>query len=536
MKYLLAGLTALTIFIVLGHAPAKARDTSLLDEQLNSPDWLTFTGSQRTRFEVLNGRNVFNVNPLNRASLTNLNGDVFVSNEILSSGTIVGLVSLQTSIFAEADFGRMAFAAELMDSRSYTPVSYNSRNIVVGGNILAAPDSAFGVLPISNAVEPIQAYFAFRFPNNNLELQIGRFTMHLGSGRLVGRSGFRTTINSFHGVKLNKQFGDDGSFTLFYALPHSKRSAEFQNQISYDVPDRRRHFWGLHYAHRQVFDAANLEAFVYGKLGDRRCFSTQLSRIFCAGPSLRGHQITPGIRLYREKSIDAIDFEFEGAAQYSTESFLDPQQENRTAFFAHGEVGKFFHAPSQLHMSFLFDIATGREEAFNTVVASGSPFSITRRTGFPAFDPLFGVFDNDFGPEGLYGVFSRTDLISPAMRLSAAPNRWLDFQITYRAVRQFYPQPEFLPEFVILAPDGSLRAATENNARWGHQIDLKADINLISDHVVLSLGGAFLTRKDREEFDFVRLLNRFLATGLIESADNFRSNTFYGYSSITLNF
>lgn len=469
MKYLLAGLTALTIITIWGQAPAEARDDSVLEDQLNTPDWLTFSGSHRTRFEVLNGRNVFNVNPLNIGSLTNQNGDVFVDNQFLSSDTIVGLISLQTSIFAKADFGRVAVTAELMDSRSYTPVSYDAsfdgRGRETAGNVLDPfnrPDPARGILAQSNAVEPIQAHVSFRFPNKNLELDIGRFTMHLGSGRLVGRSDFRSTINSFHGVRLNKQFGDAGDFTFFYTLPYSKRRLEFQNQISYDVPDKRRHFWGIHYAHRQVFDDASIEAFVYGKLGDRRCSSFQL-RVFCGGPSLRGQQITPGVRIYREKALGAIDFEFEGAAQYSTESSLS-LQENRTAFFAHGEVGKFLHAPSRLHMLFMFDIATGREEAFQPV-ESEFPFPISMRTGFPAFDPLFGVFDKDFGPEGLYGVFSRTDLISPAMRLSAEPNPWLNVQLTYRAARQFYPQPEVLPEIFIRDLDGSLRLATENNTR-----------------------------------------------------------------------
>ena len=240
MKYLLAGLTALTIFTVLGQAPAEARDESLLEDQLNSPDWLTIRGSHRTRFEVLNG-------PLSDVKgFTRSSRDVGVfPSQILVEDSTVGIISLRTSLFAEANLGSFQFGAELIDSRNYIPVfDRGSGPTTLPGN--PAP----GVQPRSNAVEPIQAYAAFTFNQGKSRIKAGRFTSDVGSGRIVGRSDFRTATESFHGLEFTSETASGNELTVFYSLPSI--SDETENQTKYDRPFLGRQFGGIHYQNQSL--------------------------------------------------------------------------------------------------------------------------------------------------------------------------------------------------------------------------------------------------------------------------------------------
>jgi len=201
-----------------------AQNKALAEGLTITPDWLTINGSHRTRFEVLDGASVFG--PIN--FVDNVNGDVFADDEFLNrfNNEPIGLVSLQTAIKMRATFGSFSLVAEVMDSRSYMPINdgenCRSPDLFVKCNRL--------LLITTNALEPIQSYLSITFRDteiSNSEVVIGRFTMDIGSGRLIGRSDFRNTVQSYLGVMSNLSFGINDRLTLFYTLPRPKK----QNSI-----------------------------------------------------------------------------------------------------------------------------------------------------------------------------------------------------------------------------------------------------------------------------------------------------------------
>jgi Alginate export len=495
------GATALFAFGAIC-SPSLAEDKSLIEKATGAPDWLTIRGSQRTRFEVLNGPGTFGA-----LVSTNRNGDVETRN--FSNGTM-DLVSLQTALFIEARLGKVRLVVEAMDSRSYKAIVSDSF-----GNILAD----------NNALEPIQAYAALNLGHiagaNQAEILVGRFTMNLGSGRLVARSKFRNTIQSYHGVRANISPTGDDNLTLFYTLPYSRRPND-GNKLRYDTPERNQHFWGAHYETPNILRGAIVEAYLYGRYGD-------------SPGSLSGLQFTPGVRLYRSPQENSFDFDIEAAAQIRNNAF-NGRGNQRAGFFSHAELGYTPGSNKKIRIAGLLDVASGSEDKLDLETnqinsPSFGPISFTRATfaGANAFDPLFGDFSKDFGPEGLFGLLARTNIISPAVRLEYAPSSRFETRLTYRAARQLEPEVIFFSIFQVDAfgNPSNIIIPRRHFSGWGHQIDTRARYWIVPKRLQVELGGAFFTQ--RGSIDPVPELG-------VLGIERDRSNTFYGYSSITANF
>jgi len=479
------------IFCVAFAATASADDKSLIEKTLNTPDWLTVRGSHRTRFEVLNGTGGFGAR-----RPTNVFGDV-----VTRGGGTADLVSLQTALFVEARLGRVRLVAEAMDSRSYKAIISDSYGSI----------SADG-----NALEPIQAYAALSLGRlagaNRAEILAGRFTMDLGSGRLVARSKFRNTIQSYHGVRANISPTGEDNLTLFYTLPYARRPND-GNALRYDTPDHLQHFWGAHYETPHIVQGAILEAYLYGRYGDD-------------GGGVSGLQFTPGVRLHRSPQASSFDFDMEAAAQIRNNAF-NGRGNQRIGFFSHAELGFTLGDNEKIRIAGLLDVASGPAdelvvEIFTTDVppfGQIQTFTIGYR-GTAAFDPLFGDFSKDFGPEGLFGLLARTNIISPAARIEYKPSSRFDVNLTYRAARQLKPELLF---FTLNAEVIERRF----RSGWGHQVDTRARYWIVPKRLQLELGGAFFSQKG--SIDPIPELG---APGI----ERDRSNTFYGYTAITVNF
>ncbi len=62
--------------------------------------------------------------------------------------------------------------------------------------------------------------------------------------------------------------------------------------------------------------------------------------------------------------------------------------------------------------------------------ASGDSDPLDQDSG--RFDSLYGVTTFEFGPSEIYGVFSRSNLITPGIRVTANPRQNLNLMASYR--------------------------------------------------------------------------------------------------------
>ena len=146
-------------------------------------DGLHFSGSVRLRYEAIGGqlRTGFNA-----------------SDE---------LVSLRTALKAVWQHGPFQAGVEVDDSRAW------------GANT-GTPLSANEV----NTLEPIQAYIRADLGDllgkgTKSSIQAGRFTMGLGSQRLIVNEEYRNANNGFTGIRGDVTSGSGYRATLFYVLP-----------------------------------------------------------------------------------------------------------------------------------------------------------------------------------------------------------------------------------------------------------------------------------------------------------------------------
>jgi hypothetical protein len=79
-----------------------------------------------------------------------------------------------------------------------------------------------------NTLEPVQLYLAADIDRplgerSRLSMQARRFTLNLGSRRLVAADDYRNTTNGYTGVRADLRLADRTSATIFYTLPQQRR-------------------------------------------------------------------------------------------------------------------------------------------------------------------------------------------------------------------------------------------------------------------------------------------------------------------------
>lgn len=445
-------------------APAHAQDTGpwTLEDAVGAPDWLTLNGSFRARYESLDGQ-----------FRPGLSG----SDQ---------LISLRTTLFAEAQHNAWRIGGELIDARAY----------------LGDEGGAVGTGEV-NALELTQAYVGYRFSDAfaegaHADVEVGRFTMDLGSRRLVGRSNFRNTTNAFTGARFDWTSSAHTQLTLFYTLPHTllpdDKASILDNEAEWDLASEDLVLWGAFASARGLPLGARGEAFVFAldeqDASDRQTRDRRL--------------ITPGFRVYRDPAAGNWDFEIEagvqsGEARASTNP-ADITDLDVEASYAHIEFGRTWEAPWQPRLAFEYDFASG-----DASPADGE---------YNRFDTLYGPRRSDFGPTGIYGPLGRANISSPGLRLEVRPNdRWDGF-IFYRALYLDEARDSF-------ASTGVRDAAGGSGDFAGHQIEARARYWIVPRALRLDFGAATL-------IDGEFLENAPNATG--------EGDTIYGYADITWTF
>ncbi|MGK2910679.1 MAG: alginate export family protein [Sphingobium sp.] len=394
-------------------------------------DGFALSGSVRLRYETINGQARVGFN----------------SNDALTN--------IRTQVLAEYKVGAVRVGAEIFDSRAYgadagTPLATNE----------------------VNALEMVQAYVAADLKDalgkgSKLSVMAGRFTLNLGSRRLVAADDYRNTTNGYTGVR-----GDVSAHglktTLVYTLPQTRRPDDYRSLRNHAVKVDRETFdlqlWGGLMSRAKTIGPAMVEASFF-HLGERDA----------PGRPTRDRSLnTFGARIIAEPASGKVDYEVEAFWQTGTVSrsvVAGAAQQKVRASFVHADIGYSFAGPWQPRLSVEFDRASGDK--------SGGHYG--------RFDTLFGMRRADLAPAGLYNALGRTNIATPGVRLEATPSKRLDWFATYRAMWLAADEDSFSTTGV--------RDATGRSGNFaGHQVEARLRYWLLPKKLRFEFDGLLLAK------------------------------------------
>jgi len=325
---------------------------------LNLPEWMEFSLSQRTRFESVS-------HPWRKGQ---------------TGGTDVQL-PLQSRVHLGVNHGPFWLMFEGQDSRTN----------------FAGPND-FNGTTVTDQFDILQLFGSATFRNINdtglrTDLHVGRMTVTIGSGRLVGRNGYRNTTNSFDGGHF--AIGNDKDWRVRTFLTAPVQIYE----TSLDESSSRRLFWGTVFESSQL-SWLNGEAYYFGLNDKRSTNSSQNSTFSTFG--LRAYQSPAKGSKFKKPDIGKVDYEFEGAAQTG-----DKGNKDFFAYMGHAEVGYTVNAPWFPRIDGEYDYASGTQ----------NPNGSSNHT----FDRLFGLRRSDMMETGIFGPFFRSNIESAGSRFTVQP-------------------------------------------------------------------------------------------------------------------
>ena len=435
-RHALAAGSSLLVAALALAAPAAAQTKPwTLHDAIGAPANLTLSGTFRARYETLDGQ----------------------YRPALGDGSDQAL-ALRTTLFAEIDLSPVRIGGEVIDARVYL-------------NDDGSPTGTSDV----NALELIQGYVALDADDilvqgSEAALTAGRFTMDLGSRRLVGRSSYGNATNAFFGLRADWTAGAVGEATLFYTQPLQQRPSDRDGVFDNAIETARQHdnlvFWGGIFTTPKVLPGA----------GQLEIFAFRLEEEDSPELATRNRRFTTlGGRAVREPSKGAWDYEFEGGWQTgkarNSSSAADRRDLDVDASYLHAEVGKTFDAAWSPRLAFEYDFASGDESATDG--------------DYNRFDGLFGPRRPDFGPPGAYGPLGRSNFVSPGLRLEVKPDSRWDAMVFYRALWLDEAADSF-------ANTGVRDAAGASGDFAGHQIEARARYWVIPKSTRLEFGFAKL--------------------------------------------
>lgn len=328
-----------------------------------------------------------------------------------------------------------------------------------------ADDDAFVTNSVINAREVLQATLAFDLPRDG-NVRFGRLATDWGSRRFLARNRFRNAINTFDGVEWIQPLANGGVMRLLGSqvirrLP-SDRIGLLDNERILDKSSRAQRFFAAGY----TLPPASVPF-------DAEWFYFYLREKDLPGLSTRNRRIhTTGLRLRKPAASGELDWEFESMLQFG-DSRVDhagfrPLLDH-SAFFHYAAVGYSF--PNSLRAVLEIDYASGDEDPFD--LENGR------------FDSLFGVGTPEFGVVGMYQPFSRSNIVTPGIRLFADPRPDLNVMVSWRHF--------WLEEARDTWGKTRLRDATgETGSYLGQHLEFRVRWDVIPGNLGLDTGGIFL--------------------------------------------
>ena len=360
------------------------------------------------------------------------------------------LLNLRTVLSAESREGWVGVVGEIWDSRGYladrgTPVSTNE----------------------INALELVQAFVEVK-PDAATTVQVGRFTLNLGSRRLVAADDYRNTTNGYTGVRIDLAPAPGWRATAVYTLPQVRRpddlDAVLDNRVRVDRESFALVLWGGLVSRAKAIGGATAELSFF-HLGERDE----------PGRPTRDRSLnTVGARVIREPAPGRLDYEVEGIVQRGRAAagtgVASPRQEVR-AWFVHADAGYSWAGGWKPRVSVDYDQASGD--------APGGRYG--------RFDTLFGMRRAELAPAGLYNAVGRANLLAPGVRIEATPDKRTDLFVGYKALWLADRRDAFSTTGVRDASGRAGRSAGHQlDARFRHR--LSARLQLEADAVLLAKG------------------------------------------------
>lgn len=357
------------------------------------------------------------------------------------------LTSLRTRLYGRYGTDRLFAEAELYDSRAYL---YDAQTPVGTGEV--------------NAAELVQASLTARFDlaeHIPLQVQAGRFTLNLGSRRLVASDDYRNTTNGYTGVRLDAGARTGAVLTAIYTMPQERlpddRPGIDRAAIVRDREGPDAVLWGAVGSIPLGFPEARLE-------GTAIAFREKDSE---SRPSRDRDLKTVGLRYFRDPKPGQADFDAElylqtgrASASLSPEAAL---QDVRAAF-VHLEAGWQGTGAWKPRIAAEFDHASGDQPGGD----------------FNRFDTLFGMRRAEIAPAGLYNAVGRANLLSPGLRIEAAPDGRTDVFVTWRGL--------WLASRTDAFSTTGLRDSAGLSGRFaGHQVDARLRRWLVPDRLRIEI-------------------------------------------------
>jgi hypothetical protein len=415
--------------LALMTAVAAAAATPAMAQQDAGRGGLEISGSLRLRYEAIEGQP--------RAGFN-------ASDDLLNT---------RLRVLTTYDAGLLRFGAEIYDSRVF---SYADGTPVTTGEV--------------NAFEPVQAYVAADWrPAEDVRasVQLGRFTLNLGSRRLVAADDYRNTTNGYTGARLDLRGQGGSEATFIYVLPQVRLpndiSALEQGEIALDrESDDLVLFGGV--ATLPLSDSdVSLQASYFGlRESDRPDTATRDRRLD-----------TWGLRAFRAPN-DAWDFDLETMAQtgsISASSAVDAAELDVEAYFVHAELGWRFAGSSRPRIAVLYDYASGDEPG----------------GAYERFDTLFGMRRAELAPAGLYNAVGRANLSSFGLRFEITPSPRWDAFASLRSLRLASDTDAF-------STSGVRDPAGTSGGDAGVQLDGRVRYWLVPERVRLELNAVYLDK------------------------------------------
>ena len=409
-------------------------DSNPLLEAVGAPEGLTLKAGIRSRIEGIDGQ--------------------FRPN----SATDDFMWSIKTNLFAEYDAGPVRIGGELWDGRAYGQKK----------------NSSAGTTEV-NAMELVQAYVGLDLDDlpggSKATAKAGRFTLDIGSRRLIARQAFRNTTNAYTGAYVDWTGKAGDRLILLWSMPHQRLPDDADgirdDGVEWDQESTDLQLFGGHFTKAGVFGKGTLELYGYRLFErDSDAQQTRNRRLF-----------TPGIRLSRKPANGAFDYDLEAAYQFGktrgSAATSDLTDLDVSAYFVHAEIGKTFGGAWKPRLSVHFDEASG-----------DGP----KAGRYNRFDTLYGARRFEFGPTSLYGPVGRANLLSPGVRLDVKPDKRTDASVMYRALWLADANDSF--------SSTGVRDRTGNSGRFaGHQLEARVRHWIIPDLLRVDTGAAYLAKR-----------------------------------------
>lgn len=342
---------------------------------------MTLRYQQRSRYEYLDAVPRLGVKPTDRA------------------------LALQTSVFVEGGQGKVRFLGEVMDVRT---------ELNDAGSYLTTTHV--------NALEPLQSYLTwnasgFLAAGSTSALKAGRFTMDLGRRRLIARSGFRNSVNTFSGLDWTWDGGNGRGARAFVVAPMrilpTEKAALLENDPELDHGNRGTVLRGAVYQFPPWATRERLEL-----------YWVELNQSGRPGNDAPPRDLdSVSFRVWRPSIAGTWSYEVEAVLQQGKSSVTVAGVTRRglehDAEFYHAELGYTFASRLSPVVLLQYDRASGDRDPYDDQDEG--------------YDTLYGERRFDFAPQGIYGLFARGNLRAPGVRVTFVPWRGWQAMFSYRS-------------------------------------------------------------------------------------------------------